>query len=105
MAATDFIFCTDAGKCNLWYLNGSTTYNACWTAIHARPTAVDADRAAIGGYVGSITSCVKHAVDGYSFWGVTIIAAVGKAWSGATNFTAALTSNAISETTGTNDLF
>jgi hypothetical protein len=60
--------------------NAPTAANHCWTAIHAKPAATDTERALIGGYAMSITSCVKHAVDGYSFWGAIVIAMVGKDW-------------------------
>jgi len=56
--------------------------NHCWTAIAALPNASAVNkRAVIAGYSGSHTSCVKHAVDGYSFWGAIIMARVGIDWS------------------------
>jgi len=61
-------------------LNAPTASNHCWTAVHAHPGATDTKRVVIGGYAGSITSCLKHAVDGYSFWGAIIIAKLGKTW-------------------------
>ena len=61
--------------------NAQRVSNHCWTAVSALPTqATDDWKAHIGGYSGSITSCLKHAVDGYSFWGATIMARVGKDW-------------------------
>jgi len=61
-------------------LNAPTASNHCWTAVHGRPDAADTKRAALAGFAASIVSCLKHAVDGYSFWGVTIIVKVGKTW-------------------------
>jgi len=52
------------------------------------PLATDAIRAMIGGYTMSITSCLKHAVDGYSFWGANVMAKVGKDWANTTFGTA-----------------
>lgn len=60
--------------------NAPTAANHCWTAIGADPAAIDTKRAVLGGYVASINTCLKHAIDGYSFWGITIIAKVGKDW-------------------------
>jgi len=61
------------------------TSNHCWTAVQALPNATAAFRVAIGGYTGSITTCLKHAVDGYSFWGANIMARIGGAtWVAAT---------------------
>lgn len=77
--ANNVVFAT--GVDDAAYLaNAPTAANHCWTAIHAKPGATDVERALIGGYAMSITSCVKHAVDGYSFWGAIIIAMVGKDW-------------------------
>jgi len=78
-AAAEVTFFTAASNVKA-LLNGATATNHCWTAIRGRPDATDPKRAAIGGYTGSITTCLKHAVDGYSFWGATIIAKVGKTW-------------------------
>jgi len=62
--------------------NTSLATNHCWTAIAALPNASAVNkRAVIAGYSGSHTSCVKHAVDGYSFWGAIIMARVGIDWS------------------------
>jgi len=77
--AANFLFAATANDA-VTIVNGPTTSNHCWTAVAARPDAVDAKRAAIAGYIGSITTCLKHAIDGYSFWGVTLIARVGKDW-------------------------
>jgi len=78
-------------------VNGPTTSNHCWTAVAARPDAIATKRAAIAGYVGSITTCLKHAIDGYSFWGATVIARVGEDWAEG-NFAAADAALAVSET-------
>lgn len=63
--------------------NTSSAMNHCWTAVAARPDAADVTRATIAGYSGSITTCLKHAVDGYSFWGVMLMAKVGVDWTAA----------------------
>jgi len=67
------------------------TTNHCWTAVQALPNATALLRVAIGGYTGSITTCLKHAVDGYSFWGANIMAKIGStSWAhGTNNFLAA----------------
>lgn len=77
--AANFLF-ADTVSDSTTIVNGPTTSNHCWTAVAARPDAVTAKRAAIAGYIGSITTCLKHAIDGYSFWGVTLIARVGENW-------------------------
>jgi len=77
-------------------LNGPTATNHCWTAVAARPDATATTRAVIGGFVGSINTCLKHAVDGYSFWGASILAKVGEDWA-MTTFDATLSALAISE--------
>lgn len=66
------------------------TTNHCWTAVQALPNATAPLRVAIGGYTGSITTCLKHAVDGYSFWGANIMARIGStSWAhGTANFVA-----------------
>lgn len=94
--AANFVFAAGADDA-VAIVNGPTTSNHCWTAVAARPDAVDAKRAAIAGYVGSITTCLKHAIDGYSFWGATVIARVGKDWAEG-NFTATDAALAVSET-------
>jgi len=78
-STNNFVYASDAANAGS-IANGVTAANHCWTAVHARPDAVAAKRAAIGGFAGSITTCLKHAVDGYSFWGVTLIAKVGVTW-------------------------
>jgi len=78
-SAADFVYASDAGNAGS-IANGVTAANHCWTAVHARPDAADTKRVAIGGYAGSITTCLKHAVDGYSFWGVTLMVKLGKDW-------------------------
>jgi len=44
----------------------------------------------IGGFVFSINTCLKHAVDGYSFWGTVMVARIGKTHT-STGFAAANT--------------
>jgi len=78
-SAADFVYASDADNAAS-VANGVYAANHCWTAVHARPDAVDAKRVAIGGYAGSITTCLKHAVDGYSFWGVTLMVKLGITW-------------------------
>lgn len=79
--AANTVYYDDVGSTK-GLLNAPTAMNHCWTAVHGHPNAVTAMRAVIGGYIGSITTCLKHAVDGYSFWGANIIAKVGKDWVG-----------------------
>lgn len=54
-------------------------------------------RAVIGGYTGSITTCLKHAVDGYSFWGAIIMAKVSSSWA-ASEFATANGNMVVTET-------
>lgn len=77
-------------------LNTTTSTNHCWTAVGAMPSAQDATRAVIAGYSGSITTCLKHAVDGYSFWGAILMARVGVDWTADTAF---VTANSAAVTT------
>lgn len=61
------------------------TTNHCWTAVQALGDATDTLRVSVGGYTGSITTCLKHAVDGYSFWGANLMARIGGVtWAAAT---------------------
>jgi hypothetical protein len=48
------------------------------------PDASTTKRVLIGGYTGSITTCLKHAIDGYSFWGAVVMAKLGDDWGHAT---------------------
>lgn len=60
---------------------GTHATNHCWTAVHTvGPDATTAKRVLIGGYTGSITTCLKHAIDGYSFWGAVVMAKLGDDW-------------------------
>ena len=60
---------------------GTHATNHCWTAVHTvGPDATTAKRVLIGGYTGSITTCLKHAIDGYSFWGAVVMARLGGDW-------------------------
>jgi len=77
--------------------NTMTATNHCWTAVGAMPKADETKRAAIAGYSGSITTCLKHAVDGYSFWGAIIMARVGVDWSSA-EFTTVNAAAVVAET-------
>lgn len=48
--------------------------NHCLTTIGSNADkAVEKDRGAVGGYTGSISTCVQHAVDGFSIWGGVFI--------------------------------
>jgi len=80
-STAEAVFSTNLSSANALLLTSAQfTTNHCWTAVQAAAfnNAVSTDnRAAIGGYSGSITTCLKHAVDGYSFWGATIVAKVG----------------------------
>jgi len=76
---TDLVW-NDAESDAVTLLNGPTATNHCWTAVAARPEATATTRAVIGGFSGSINTCLKHAVDGYSFWGASILAKVGEDW-------------------------
>jgi hypothetical protein len=84
---TELTFFSTASNANA-ILNGVTATHHCWTAIVGYPAATDTLRAVLGGYTGSITTCLKHAVDGYSFWGANVLAKVGKTWA-ATEFVTA----------------
>lgn len=84
-------------------LNPSFAANHCWTAVAARPDATDTKRVAIAGYLGSITTCAMHAIDGYSFWGVTLIAKLGKDWTNSTQFGTANAVFPVTELAGVND--
>lgn len=80
--AAEVTFFTSASNANA-LLNGVTATHHCWTAVVGYPVATDTLRAVLGGYTGSITTCLKHAVDGYSFWGANVLAKVGKDWAAA----------------------
>lgn len=80
-SAAEKVFSNDVTATNTLVLSTAQfTTNHCWTAVQGasfgNAEAVK-NRAALGGYSGSITTCLKHAVDGYSFWGATIVAKVG----------------------------
>ena len=80
-SGTDKVFSTNETSANTLALSTAQfTTNHCWTAVQGASfnnAEKDKNRAALGGYSGSITTCLKHAVDGYSFWGATIVAKVG----------------------------
>jgi len=78
-------------------VNGPSASNHCWTAVDANPQADANNRVVIAGFVGSITTCLKHAIDGYSFWGTAIIARLGADWA-AGSFDDASSSLAVTET-------
>lgn len=95
--STDQIFGAAADKA-LTHANATTAFNHCWTAVAAKPNVTAITQiATIGGFAASINTCLKHAIDGYSFWGITIISKVGQDWGFAT-FAAAMGSLAVSET-------
>lgn len=50
----------------------------------------------------SITTCLKHAIDGYSFWGANIIAKVGESWE-VDKFTDTFASMVLTETYASDD--
>lgn len=77
--ASNLVFFDGVGDASA-LANAVTASNHCWTAAIGHPAATGTLRAVIGGYIGSITTCVKHAVDGYSFWGAILLAKVGKDW-------------------------
>lgn len=79
--STDLVW-ADGESDAVTIVNGPTATNHCWTAVAARPDAIATKRAVIGGFSGSINTCLKHAVDGYSFWGASILAKVGEDWAG-----------------------
>jgi len=54
-------------------LTGNLITNHCFTASIGNTGALQANRAAIGGVIGSVNSCVKIAVDGYSLSGAMMI--------------------------------
>lgn len=54
--------------------------NHCWTAVNALSNSTVAKRQTVGGFTGSVTSCLKHAIDGYSFWGGILIATIGSSF-------------------------
>lgn len=78
--------------------NGMTATNHCWTAVQSPAATTDALRAVIGGYAGSITTCLKHAVDGYSFWGAILMAKVGRDWTASATGVDAKSNQAKTET-------
>jgi hypothetical protein len=51
--------------------------NHCYTSSMGRPDADDTHRAAMGGLIGSVNSCVKMGVDGYSLSGAMVIGNFG----------------------------
>jgi len=61
---------TNVGK------SGMLISNHCWTASIGRPDAAADKRAAVGGITGSVNSCCKIAVDGYSLSGAMVIGIV-----------------------------
>lgn len=52
--------------------------NHCWTAVqaHSHHTGT-AKRSTVAGFSGGAAGCLKHAIDGFSFWGGVLIATIG----------------------------
>lgn len=55
--------------------------NACLSGVGAYQDLITADRTvtgiAVGGFTGSIHTCVDHAIDGWSQWGIPMVFKVG----------------------------
>lgn len=55
--------------------------NSCWTVAMPFLDSTDANgRILAGGFTGSCTNCLDHAVDGFTVWGVPLVYKIGDDW-------------------------